>query len=150
MHLATKVKDVMQRLIRSLLDPQAKGAADRWQALTAIAWGAWLLMPFASFALPTGIYDHLFLFGSETAWGLGALAAGSLALIASYNGPGLRLVVNVWMTLWWAFLALAVTVAVPPATLGVLLAMLALRQMTLTWDSCIEYRAERWTTSRTT
>ena len=150
MHLATKVKDVMQRMIRSLLDPQAKGAADRWQALTAIAWGAWLLMPFASFALPTGIYDHLFLFGSETAWGLGAMAAGVLALVASYNGPGLRLVVNVWMTIWWAFLALAVTLAVPPATLGVLLAMLALRQMTLIWDSCLDWRAERWTTSQTT
>jgi hypothetical protein len=86
MPMAAEVKGVMQRMIRSLLDPQAKGAADRWQALTAIAWGAWLLMPFASFALPTGIYDHLFLFGSETAWGLGAMAAGVLALVASYNG----------------------------------------------------------------
>lgn len=148
--MAAEVKGVMQRMIRSLLDPQAKGAADRWQALTAIAWGAWLLMPFASFALPTGIYDHLFLFGSETAWGLGAMAAGVLALVASYNGPGLRLVVNVWMTIWWAFLALAVTLAVPPATLGVLLAMLALRQMTLIWDSFLHWRAERWTTSQTT
>lgn len=136
----------LKRLVVSVLDPQAPCSSERWQAIMAIVWGLWLLLPWETFRVSVifiGLESH----APEWVWGLATLAAGLLAFGASYNGPGLRVLANLWMVLGWAYIAAAALHSVPPATIGALLAGLALKQVTLFWDALMDWQAKQWTKS---
>lgn len=136
----------MKRLLTSVLDPEAPGSAERWQAIFAMVWATWLLLPFDSF-LVSAAYADLRTLAPEWAWGALALLAGLLAFVASYNGPALRVGMNLWMALGWGYVAAAVLHSIPPSTIGALLAVLFARQLTLLWSAILDWRAKQWTTS---
>lgn len=136
----------LKQLAISVLDPQAPQYSERWQAIMAMTWGLWLLLPWETFEA-TLVFDDLGERAPEWFWGLATVTAGGLAFLASYNGPGLRVLANLWMLLGWAYIAAAVLHSSPPATIGGLLVVLAVRQAALWWNDLMEWQAKRWTTS---
>lgn len=127
------------RLMASV-DPHV---TERWQAVYALVWGAWLLAPPSSFGLVPA-WRILTLFAPEWVWGLASMAAGLLAFAATFNGPGLRSAANLWMVLGWLFIGISALLSFPPATAGVLFGALGARQMTLLWRSTTDWRDARW------
>ena len=127
----------LHRLLAAFL-PRTPRAGERWLALTAVAWGAWLLLPMDTFEAGFGstIGGKLL---SETQWGVLAIALGAFSLIGTQCcRPRLRVVTCVLLTLFWAFLA---AVIVPSgATSAILYLVLGLRQMTFVYDAVLTWR----------
>ena len=118
--------------------------AERWQALTAIAWGVWLAWPFATFAAPSGIWSFMGTIAPEWVWGAMTIAIGSAALLASFATVGFRVAANLVMVSGWAFVAWSALWHYPPATVGVLLLMLSIRQAAVLGLAAMDWGVELW------
>ena len=134
----------MHRVAESLL-PKSPRAGERWLALTAMAWGLWLMLPFDAFA--AGLSRTLLArMMGEDAWGAFALFIGAFVLTVSYtHWLKVRVAANVLLTVMWMFLAV-VTLSVSIAPTGVLYLALGLQHATHVYDSILGWRGERWRT----
>ena len=130
------------RLVGSLL-PKSPRAGERWLALAAMAWGAWLMLPFNAFAagLSRTILPRML---AEEAWGAFAVLIGVFVLTASYtHWLKVRVAAYAFLTAMWMFLA-CVTLSVSIAPTGVLYLALALQHATYVYDSILAWRGAVW------
>lgn len=108
---------------------------ETWQAIYALTWGMWLLSPFRAF----GAYPEQGFLASlmyEPAWGGMTLAIALLSLILTYRGHRYgRVAANAILAPGWIFMAWVAIAGVPPAAIGIMLAVLGLRQLVLLVDA---------------
>lgn len=136
----------IRRAANSLL-PWSPRAGERWLALTALAWGVWLLLPLNTFraGLASTLLSEV---ASEEAWGVFGVALGVAALIIQRQPwPRLRVLMSALLTVFWFFLA-AVTLSVSSASSVVLYLMLGLRQATYLYEDVLDWRGGVWTSSK--
>lgn len=135
----------LHRLLAAFM-PRTPRAGEKWLALTMVAWGAWLLLPFSTFTagLATTLLARTM---SEDAWGMFGVVLGVLALAASFApAPRARVVMSLALTFMWFFLA-GVTISVSFATAGVLYLMLGLHQAIYIYSNILDWRGdELWKT----
>ena len=136
----------LHRLLAAFL-PRTPRAGERWLALTALAWGVWLLLPLNTFraGLASTLLSEV---ASEEAWGVFGVALGVAALIIQRQPwPRLRVLMSALLTVFWFFLA-AVTLSVSSASSVVLYLMLGLRQATYLYEDVLDWRGGVWTSSK--
>jgi hypothetical protein len=136
----------LHRLLAAFL-PRTPRAGEKWLALTMVAWGAWLLLPFSTFTagLATTLLARTM---SEEAWGTFGVVLGVAALIIQRQPwPRLRVLMSALLTVLWFFLA-AVTLSVSSASSVVLYLMLGLRQATYLYEDVLDWRGGVWTSSK--
>lgn len=127
-------------VIRSFL-VQAPRYGEKWNALTAIAWGLWLLMPPDTFKSGLGA-TLIGQIAPEDIWGIAGIVVGLLALAASYSEmTKVRVVCGIFLTALW-FLLAAVTLSVSTASSGILYAMLWAQQMAYVYDAVADWKQE--------
>lgn len=138
----------MIRCIVGSLSPKSPRAGERWLALTAVAWGVWLLLPLNTFG--AGLANTLLAqLATEELWGLLGVTWGALAYGASCGRwPRLRVLMHVVLTILWIFLA-GVTMSVSAASSGVLYLMLGLHQAVYLYESILDWRGGVWKANRT-
>lgn len=106
-----------------------------WQAVYAIAWGFWLLLPFTTFNT-FQTWDFLNSLMPESAWGVGTIVFASASIVLTkQRQPYARVAANALLAPGWVFMAWVAIVSTPPATIGALLAVLGLHQLVLLVDA---------------
>lgn len=126
--------------------PMDSRIGERWAGATAIAWGVWLLLPWASFQVSA--FRVLGEIVPENVAGGFMVALGLVVALAASNGARLRMVVNGLLTFAWWFIAVTAFVSMPASTAFVLLAMMGLKQMTFVVNAYLDCKAEAWASTR--
>lgn len=76
-------------------------------AVSALAWGLWVLNPLQDTFTSTPSFQALAQFGPEWAWGMTVALLGAWQLLAAlYGSPAVRQVAAWGMLLMWLFLAM--------------------------------------------
>lgn len=131
--------------VLSLFLPDSSHVGEKWNALTAMAWGIWLLLPQDTWG--AGLYrTFIGAIGTEIQWGLAATVLGGLSLAACIGEwSRLRTSTNILLTMMWFLLAL-VTLTQSTASSGVLYLLLWGQQMTYVYSSVAsgEWKGGRW------
>ena len=116
--------------------------------MTAIAWGAWLLLPWPSFEVSA--FRMLGSILPENVAGCLMVLIGLAVLLAASNGARLRMVVNGMLTFAWCFIAVTAFLSAPASTAFVLLAMMGIKQMTFVLNAYLDRKAGAWQSKRET
>ena len=128
--------------------PMDSRIGERWAGVTAMAWGAWLLLPWASFQVSA--FRLLGEILPENVAGGIMLGLGLAVVLAASNGARLRMGANAVLTFAWWFIAATAFISTPASTAFILLAMMGLKQMTFVVNAYLDCKAEAWLTRENT
>jgi hypothetical protein len=121
---------------------------ERWAGVTAMAWGAWLLLPWSSFQVSA--FRLLGEIVPENAAGAFMVALGLTVVLTASNGARRRMVANAVLTFAWWFIAATAFISTPASTAFVLLAMMGSKQATFVVNGYLDCKAEQWLTRENT